>query len=61
LNIQAHYGIEIGKPGSFILLDGEDDYSVLRKQGDVLLSVRQGNIIMQRTPARVISDTYLSA
>ncbi|WP_432696687.1 cytosine deaminase [Marinobacterium sp. YM272] len=61
LNIQDRYGIETGKPGSFILLDGEDDYSVLRKQGEVLLSVRQGEIIMRREPARVSSAPYISA
>lgn len=61
LNIQAHYGIEEGKPGSFILLDGEDDYSVLRKQGEVLLSVRKGSIIMRREPARITSQPYISA
>ncbi|MCK0746324.1 cytosine deaminase [Chromohalobacter nigrandesensis] len=61
LNIQDRYGIETGKPGNFILLDGEDDYSVLRKQGDVLLSVRQGDVIMQREPSRVTSERYVSA
>ncbi|TCK05781.1 cytosine deaminase [Marinobacterium mangrovicola] len=59
LNIQDRYGIETGKPGNFILLDGEDDYSVLRKQGDVLLSVRLGEVIMQREPARVTSARYI--
>ena len=54
LNITDRYGIETGKPASFILLEGEDDYSVLRNQGEVLLSVRQGEILMQRQPARVL-------
>jgi len=58
LNIQNHYGIEVGKPGSFILLDGEDDYSVLRNQGEVLLSVRQGEVIMHREPARVVHNSF---
>ncbi|CAO1659153.1 cytosine deaminase [Salinicola sp. NYA28a] len=53
LNIADRYGIEIGNPGNFILLDGEDDYSVLRKQGDVLLSVRNGRVLMRREPERV--------
>ncbi|WP_136068077.1 cytosine deaminase [Modicisalibacter radicis] len=61
LNIQDRYGIETGRPGNFILLDGEDDYSVLRNQGEVLLSVRQGEIIMQREPSRVTSERYISA
>jgi len=56
LNIEDHYGIEVGKPANFILLEGEDDYSVLRNQGDVLLSVRGGEILMQRQPAQVISN-----
>jgi cytosine deaminase len=59
LCIQDQYGIEVGKPGNFILLDGEDDYSVLRKQGDVLLSVRKGEIIMQRRPGTVISEPFI--
>ncbi|WP_394426889.1 cytosine deaminase [Vreelandella stevensii] len=59
LNIEARYGIEVGKPASFNLLDGEDDYSVLRNQGDVLLSVRHGDIIMQREPARIVTPPWL--
>ncbi|MBZ9556463.1 MULTISPECIES: cytosine deaminase [unclassified Modicisalibacter] len=61
LNIADRYGIEVGKPGSFILLEGDDDYSVLRRQGDVRLSVRHGEIIMQRQPARVISERHVGA
>lgn len=59
MHITDHYGIEVGKPGSFILLDGEDDYSVLRNQGDVLLSVRQGEIIMQREPSRITTAPWI--
>ncbi len=59
LHIEDRYGIEVGKPGNLILLDGEDDYSVLRKQGDVLLSVRQGEVIMRREPARVVSPAWI--
>jgi cytosine deaminase len=61
LNIQHRYGIETGKPGNFILLDGADDYSVLRRQGEVLLSVRHGEIIMQRTPARITTPAWIQA
>ncbi|MBT2773315.1 cytosine deaminase [Halomonas sp. ISL-60] len=59
MNIEARYGIEVGKPASFNLLDGEDDYSVLRTQGEVLLSVRHGDIIMQRTPAKITTPQWL--
>ena len=60
LNIEERYGIEIGKPASFNLLDGEDDYSVLRNQGDVLLSVRHGEVIMQREPARIVTPLWIA-
>ncbi|MDN7131364.1 cytosine deaminase [Halomonas sp. MC140] len=59
MNIEDRYGIEVGKPASFNLLEGEDDYSVLRTQGEVLLSVRHGEIIMQREPAKVITPPWL--
>lgn len=55
-----NYGIAEGNPADFILLDGHDDYSVLRKQGDVLLSVRRGVVIMQRQPAQVISAPWIA-
>ena len=59
LNIEERYGIEVGKPASFNLLEGEDDYSVLRNQGEVLLSVRHGEIIMQREPAKITTPPWL--
>lgn len=59
MNIEARYGIEVGKPASFNLLDGEDDYSVLRTQGEVLLSVRHGEVIMQREPAKITTPQWL--
>nr|WP_295713824.1 cytosine deaminase [uncultured Halomonas sp.] len=60
LNIEDRYGIEVGKPASFNLLEGEDDYSVLRTQGEVLLSVRHGEIIMQRDSAKITTPPWLS-
>jgi len=60
LCIEAIYGIQESKPASFILLDGEDDYSVLRKQGEVLLSVKEGKVIMQREPAKLVTKPYFS-
>ncbi|UYG00335.1 MULTISPECIES: cytosine deaminase [unclassified Halomonas] len=59
LNIEDRYGIEVDKPASFNLLDGEDDYSVLRNQGDVLLSVRKGEVIMQREPSRIVTPAWI--
>lgn len=60
LNIEARYGIEVGKPASFNLLEGEDGYSVLCTQGEVLLSVHHGEIIMQRDSAKIITPSGLA-
>ncbi len=56
-----NYGIAVGNPADFILLEGSDDYSVLRKQGEVLLSVRHGEVIMQRRPAALLTEPWISA
>ncbi|WP_428243163.1 cytosine deaminase [Gynuella sp.] len=47
------YGITVGNPANCIIIEGEDDYSALRRQGEVLLSIRHGDILMQRTPANI--------
>lgn len=55
-----NYGIKEGNAANFILLEGQDDYSVLRKQGEVLLSVRRGEIIMKRQPSQVITPPWIT-
>lgn len=51
LCIEERYGIEVGKPANFILLDGKDDYEVVRFQSPVVLSVHNGKTIAEKTPA----------
>lgn len=51
LNIHENYGIEVGKPANFIILEGGNDLEVIRKQGDVLYSVRAGETLVSRQPA----------
>ncbi|MFT4146912.1 MAG: cytosine deaminase [Mobilitalea sp.] len=51
LCVLESYGIEVGKPANFILLDGKDDYEVIRFQSPVVLSVHNGKTIMEKTPA----------
>ncbi|MDX5628210.1 MULTISPECIES: cytosine deaminase [unclassified Brenneria] len=55
LGIDARYGIEVGKPANLIVLAGENDYEAIRRQEDVLWSIRHGEIILQRQPAQVIT------
>ncbi len=55
------YGIAVGNSANCILLEGEDDYSVIRRQGEVLLSIRQGEIIMERQAAKILTPNYVKA
>lgn len=50
LHIEDSYGIEAGKPASFIVLDAENEYEAIRKQAAVLYSIRNGRIIAQTSP-----------
>lgn len=50
LNIQNNYGVEEGKPGNLIVLDGEDEFEVVRLQSPVLYSIRNGKVISKTSP-----------
>lgn len=51
LCIEDSYGIEVGKPANFIILDAKDDYEALRFQSPVVLSVHNGKVIAEKEPA----------
>lgn len=50
LDIENRYGIEVNKPANLIIIDATDDYDAVRCQASVILSVRNGNILMEATP-----------
>ncbi|MCI1920742.1 MAG: cytosine deaminase [Liquorilactobacillus nagelii] len=52
LQIQDHYGIEVGKPGNCILLNGSDFYQVLNQHAEVLYNIREGRVLAKTTPAK---------
>ncbi|GEA60215.1 cytosine deaminase [Vibrio comitans] len=51
LNIQEHYGIEEGKPGSLLILPAENGFDAVRRQVPVRYSVRHGQVIAETQPA----------
>ncbi|CAH0525804.1 cytosine deaminase [Vibrio hippocampi] len=53
LHIESEYGIECGKPANFIILQGGNDVEVIQKQGEVLWSVRKGEVLIERKPAEL--------
>lgn len=51
LHLQDTYGIEVGKPASFIVMDSTDFYDVINRKPVVLRSYRKGNLIASAKPA----------
>lgn len=47
LNIEDQYGIEVGKPASFIVLSANNEYEAIRKQATVSYSYRNGKRIAE--------------
>lgn len=54
MNVADRYGIEPGKPASFVLLDAESEYDALRRRAAVMYSVRNGRLIAQTAPAETV-------
>lgn len=50
MDIEDRYGIEVGKPASFIMLNATNEFDAIRKQAEVLYSVRNGNVIAKTKP-----------
>ncbi len=53
LYLGERYGLEVGRPANLLVLSAPDDYEMLRTQGHALLSVRNGEVLMRRTPAKI--------
>jgi cytosine deaminase len=54
LNLGEGYGLEVGRPANLLILSAASDYEMLRSQGHALVSIRAGQVLMRRTPARVV-------
>lgn len=49
LQVLPEYGIEIGKPGSLIILPAEDGFDAVRRQTPVQYSIRRGQVLLEST------------
>lgn len=58
LNMEDRYGIEVGKPANFIVLDAPNAFEAVRNRSDVLASVRHGEFLFKKKP--VAYDVELS-
>lgn len=57
LNMEAKYGVEVGKPASLIVLDVRDRYDAIRLRSKPSYVISQGKIIASTTPA--VTDFYV--
>ncbi len=48
LNIEDQYGIEVGKPANFLVLDAETPFEAVRQRADALASIRNGEYLFKR-------------
>lgn len=51
MNLQKEYGLEAGKPASFLVLDADSSFEAVRNRVGVLRSVRRGQELFTRQPA----------
>jgi len=52
LNLQNHYGIEIGKPANLIVLEARDRYDAIRRRANVNYVISQGKLLARTEPPR---------
>ncbi len=48
MNIQDNYGLEVGKPANFIVLNESSAHEALRRRVEVLASVRNGDFLFRK-------------
>ncbi|MBD2082202.1 cytosine deaminase [Leptolyngbya sp. FACHB-17] len=52
LNVQDHYGVEVGKPANLIVLDAIDRYDAIRRRATVRYVISQGKLLAQTEPPK---------
>lgn len=53
LHVSDTYGIEVGKPADFIILNNNNFYNVISERSEVLYSYKNGKCLAKTTPAIV--------
>lgn len=48
LNVEDQYGIEVGKPANFLVLDAHSPFEAVRQRADVLASIRNGEYLFKK-------------
>lgn len=56
LQVEDHYGIEVGKPASFLILNAPNFYEALNQRAEILYSIHNGDILVHTKPAEIELD-----
>jgi len=52
MHIEDAYGIEIGKPADFIVLDAKTEFDAIRLMSECLYVIRRGRVVSKTEPAK---------
>lgn len=58
LSIEEDYGLKEGGKASFIVLDAPGEVEAIRQRAHVILSVHEGNVIMEKEPEKILKDIF---
>ncbi|WP_373762473.1 cytosine deaminase [Weissella soli] len=53
MNVQDHYGIAVGQPASFLIMNSDNFYNALNERAEVLYSIHNGHILVETKPAEI--------
>ncbi|MBK1872242.1 cytosine deaminase [Marinobacter sp. 1-3A] len=49
LNVEDQYGLDVGKPANFLVLDATSSFEAVRQRADVLASIRNGEYLFRKS------------
>lgn len=58
LSIEEGYELKKGNRASFIVLDASDEVNAIRERAHVLMSVRNGEVIIEKEPERITKEPF---
>lgn len=58
LSVEGEYGLKKGNKASFIVLNAPNELEAIRERASVILSVRDGNILLEKEPEKIIKDIF---
>lgn len=58
LSVEEGYSLKKGNKASFIVLDAPNELTAIRERAHVLLSVRNGKVIVEKRPEEILTEPF---